>query len=151
MNRRDDMLNELSTAEAAKSVGVDKCSITRAIQAGKINASKNEYGDYRILRSELARYRPRRDTRQQPKTEEAAQAPKVVSINMDELFIRLVSRVVSEFADAMSGDGEDVLEMEARLYRLLEANCSGKAKLAAEFAIEFAKQTKKGADDLRAK
>jgi hypothetical protein len=39
-------------SRAAVQVGVSKPSITRAIKAGKINADKNEFGDWRIRRSE---------------------------------------------------------------------------------------------------
>jgi excisionase family DNA binding protein len=88
--RRNDMLNnnDLSTAEAASIVGVDKASIARAIKAGKISADKNEFGDYRIRRSELARYRPRHAARQQRPVnieQRFARVRSMLSAAMDEL------------------------------------------------------------------
>jgi hypothetical protein len=53
------MTNIMSAAEAAAKAKVDKSSIVRAIQAGKINANRNEFGDYEITPEELNKYRRR--------------------------------------------------------------------------------------------
>jgi IS30 family transposase len=54
----------MSAAEAAAKINVDKSTIARAIRAGKINASRNEFGDYEITPEELSKYR-RRSPQQQ--------------------------------------------------------------------------------------
>jgi len=56
----------MSAAEAAVVADVDKASIIRAIQAGKISARKNRFGDWRITPKQLRRYRRRNE---QPQSE----------------------------------------------------------------------------------
>jgi excisionase family DNA binding protein len=80
--------NDLSTTEAAALRHVNKSSITRAIAAGKINASKNEFGDWRIPRSELARYHRRHEVRQpvaQTIEQRFARVQRMLSIAMQDL------------------------------------------------------------------
>jgi hypothetical protein len=68
-----------------------------------------------------------------PKTE----PPRVQAIDMEELLILSVSALVSKFADALTQDNQDeVLKLEAHLYRTLEVECAQKAKLATAFAAE---------------
>jgi hypothetical protein len=48
---------------------VDKSAIVRAIQVGKINATRNEFGDYEITPEALSKYRRRHLPRQRQVSE----------------------------------------------------------------------------------
>ena len=54
---RDTSRNE-SLSEAAKTTGVSKSTIWRACKTGRISATKNDYGGYRIEAAELFRVFP---------------------------------------------------------------------------------------------
>jgi excisionase family DNA binding protein len=49
----------MSVTEAAALTGVSKSAIVRAIHAGKIDADRNSFGDWRIRSDGLKRYRRR--------------------------------------------------------------------------------------------
>jgi hypothetical protein len=60
----------MSAAQAAAKANVDKSTIARAIQAGKIKASRNDFGDYEITPEALSKYRRRYPQRQQQQPKE---------------------------------------------------------------------------------
>jgi hypothetical protein len=55
-------------------------------------------------------------------------------IDLRDVLIGSVSALLQQYADALhSATGENVMIVEAELYRLLEVNCSAKAKMAEAF------------------
>jgi hypothetical protein len=86
--------NTMSAAQAAAKVDVDKSSIIRAIHAGKIDASKNEFGDWRIPPEQLGRYRRRNGPPQPPIEIEQrlARVSQLLSEALDELAAIKASR-----------------------------------------------------------
>ena len=51
--------------------------------------------------------------------------------SMDDLLVRQVSALVSETADAVCANGENVPSMEAQFYRALAIHCAEKQRIAA--------------------
>jgi hypothetical protein len=58
----------------------------------------------------------------------------VVNLSLNDLLVRQVSALVHITAETICGKDENVLELEARLYEVLEVNCAHKAKLCKAFA-----------------
>jgi hypothetical protein len=76
------------------------------------------------------------------------QKQRQIDVDVIELFVRQASALVAATAEVIGSD--DVLGMEAYLYRTLAANCTAKAKLADGFAKSFAAESaKQGAADLK--
>jgi hypothetical protein len=65
--------------------------------------------------------------------------------SMDDLLVRQVSALVSETADAVCANGENIPSMEAQFYRALAIHCAEKQGLAAAaFASGVASSARKG-------
>jgi hypothetical protein len=98
-------MSQLTLAEAAREVRLSKASVWRAIKSGRLSASRQEDGTYRVDMAELIRafppepVKPVRDAAvKQP--EPAANGPLVAA--KDELIAELRARIAS--ADARAAE-----------------------------------------------
>ena len=64
--------------------------------------------------------------------------------SIDDLLVRQVSALVSETADAVCRDMEQIPSMESHFYDVLALHCAEKQRLASAFARSGAGKTRQG-------
>ena len=60
---------------------------------------------------------------------------KANEISIDEALVRNVTALVETTADLICADGEDVLDVQAKLFALLEKKCAEKKKMRKALAV----------------
>ena len=100
----------LSLSEAAKTTGVSKSTIWRACKTGRISATKNDYGGYRIEPAELFRVFP-------------PAAPPAAEMHQDAMAKERAAMAALETQISALKDVNSLLRRAARRIGTLEGTC----------------------------
>jgi hypothetical protein len=104
---------ELSLGQAAKAAGVGKTTLARAIQSGKMSATRREDGSYAVDPAELTRaYPPRSEAAEMEATPGYAGHRTSAPRNLDETEIRICNAAL---AAELKGLRETLDEMRKRV------------------------------------